>query len=55
MVECQICGRGVHSVLDCHHKNNFVYQGTVPPSSLTTMQDQALLNFLPNDSWIVDT
>lgn len=55
VVECQICGQHGHSVLDCHHRNNFAYQGTTSALSLTIMQAHALSNLLPQDSWIVDT
>ncbi|XP_050128554.1 uncharacterized protein LOC126605227 isoform X2 [Malus sylvestris] len=55
VVECQICGKKGHSALDCYHKNNLAYQGTAPSPMLTAMQAEAQPNFLPNDSWIVDT
>lgn len=54
-MECQICGKRGHSALDCHHRNNFAYQGTAPAPSLTAMQGHAHSNLLPQDSWIVDT
>ena len=54
IVECQICGKKGHSALDCHHRNNFAYQGAAPSPTLTAMQAQTSQPFLPNDSWIVD-
>ncbi|XP_050133506.1 uncharacterized protein LOC126609681 [Malus sylvestris] len=55
ILECQICGKRGHSALDCHHRNNFAYQGSASAPTLTAIQAQAPANFLPNDSWIIDT
>lgn len=50
IVECQICGKKWHNALDCHHINNFAYQGAISSLTLTAIQAQASHPFLPNDS-----
>ncbi|KAM2157366.1 hypothetical protein ACFX1R_042948 [Malus domestica] len=55
VVECQICGKMGHSALDCYQRSNYSFQGQPPSTSLSAMNVQQTTQFIPQDTWIVDS
>ncbi|CAN6725999.1 unnamed protein product [Malus baccata var. baccata] len=55
VVECQICGKMGHSALDCYQISNYSFEGQPPSASLYAMNAQQTTQFIPQDTWIVDS
>ncbi|CAL2232294.1 unnamed protein product [Prunus armeniaca] len=49
----EICGKKGDGALDYFHRSNYIYQGSLPPASLTAMTAQTF--FSPDAVWIVDS
>lgn len=54
LLECQICGKRGHVALECFHRINYAFQGPPPPVTLNAMVAQQTLQYVKQDSWIVD-
>lgn len=44
-----------HSALECLHRGNYAFQGNPSPPSINAMNTQQTPQYVPANSWIVDS